>query len=56
MKTVTQKVFGFLYKTCLANPGGIPSPTTIQRAFAVGTPTEDLTAATLCFIPRQLIC
>lgn len=24
MKTVTQKVFGFLYKTCLANPGGIP--------------------------------
>lgn len=46
MKTVTQKVFGFLYKTCLANPGGIPSPTTIQRAFAVGTPTEDLTAAT----------
>lgn len=29
MKTVTQKVFGFLYKTCLANPGGIPSPTTI---------------------------
>lgn len=34
MKTVTQKVFGFLYKTCLANPGGIPSP------------TEDLTAAT----------
>lgn len=26
MKTVTQKVFGFLYKTCLANPGGIPSP------------------------------
>lgn len=47
MKTVTQKVFGFLYKTCLANPGGIPSPTTIQRAFAVGTPTEDLTAATL---------
>ena len=21
MKTVTQKVFGFLYKTCLANPG-----------------------------------
>jgi len=46
MKTVTQKVLGFLYKTCLANPGGIPSPTTIQRAFAVGTPTEDLTAAT----------
>lgn len=46
MKTVTQKVFGFLYKTCLANPGGIPSPTTIQRAFAVGTLTEDLTAAT----------
>lgn len=46
MKTVTQKVFGFLYKTCLANPGGIPSPTTVQRAFAVGTPTEDLTAAT----------
>lgn len=38
MKTVTQKVFGFLYKTCLANPGGIPSPTTIQRAFAVGAP------------------
>lgn len=46
MKTVTQKVFGFLYNTCLANPGGIPSPTTIQRAFAVGPPTEDLTAAT----------
>lgn len=37
MKTVTQKVFGFLYKTCLANPGGIPSPTTIQRAFAVSS-------------------
>lgn len=46
MKTVTQKVGGFLYKTVLANPGGLPNPTTIQRAFMVGTPTEDLTAAT----------
>lgn len=36
MKTVTQKVLGFLYKTCLANPGGIPSPTTIQRASVGG--------------------
>lgn len=26
MKTVTQKVFGFLYKTCLANPGGMTLP------------------------------
>lgn len=46
MKTVSQKVEGFLYKTALANPGGIPVPVSIQRAFAVGTPTEDLTAAT----------
>lgn len=44
MKTVSQKVEGFLYKTALANPGGIPVPVSIQRAFAVGVPTEDVTA------------
>lgn len=35
----------FSIRLVLANPGGIPSPTTIQRAFAVGTPTEDLAGA-----------
>ena len=44
MKTVSQKVEGFLYKTALANPGGIQVPVSIQRAFAVGVPTEDVTA------------
>lgn len=53
MKTVTQKVGGYTYKTVLANPGGLPNPTLIQRAFAVGTPTKDMTAADLEADPQQ---
>lgn len=45
MKTVTQKVSGYLYKTTLANPGSLPNPTMIQRAFEVGAVSEDLDAA-----------
>lgn len=53
MKTVTQKVPGYLYKTALTNPGGIPSPSTVQRAFNVGAITEDLDVSNFENNPEQ---